>query len=433
MSAAEVFPTLGKSILTDAFRVVMDLEKSHGAAFIDARSGEEYIDFFSFFASNPIGFNHPRLSEPDFERKLLRVAKIKVSNSDVYTEELAEFISYFHQNFASGFDKLFFIEGGALGVENALKAAQDWKTQKNMAKGLSFEGGEILHFKKAFHGRTGYTLSLTNTVADKTKYFPKFDWPRVTHPSLSFPETPESQAKVESLEKQSLQEIQKAFESRKDRIAAILIEPIQGEGGDNFVRKEFLQKLKEICLENEALLIFDEVQTGLGITGKVWAYEHYGVKPDLMAFGKKVQVGGCAADLSRLKEVEHVFKVSSRINSTWGGNLADMTRSLQFMKIIKEENLLQHVSSLGEKMLEHLKDFAKKDERMSNVRGLGFWMAFDLPSPELRDQLLKKCWENRLMILPCGTHSIRLRPVLNLSSKEADEGLSRIEKSFQQI
>jgi L-lysine 6-transaminase len=433
LQASEVFPVLGKSILTDAFKVVMDLDKSHGAVFVDARSGDEYIDFFSFFASNPIGFNHPRLFEADFEKSLLRAARIKVSNSDVYTSELAEFISYFHSHFASSFDRLFFIEGGALGVENALKAAQDWKAQKNLAKGKSTEGGQVLHFKKAFHGRTGYTLSLTNTVIDKTKYFPKFDWPRVSHPSLHFPLTAESLADAEKLEAESLLQIKEAFHTRKNEICAILIEPIQGEGGDNFVRKEFLQALKTLCLENDALLVFDEVQTGMGITGKIWAYEHYDVQPDLIAFGKKVQVGGCAAHLTRLQEVDHVFKVSSRINSTWGGNLTDMTRSLQFMKIIREENLVQHSAALGEKILGHLQALADKDSRVTNVRGLGLWMAFDLPDQETRDKFLKLCWKNFLMILPCGTRSIRLRPVLNLTEAESEEGLNRLRKSLSEL
>ncbi|TVQ77628.1 MAG: L-lysine 6-transaminase [Bradymonadales bacterium] len=431
--ANSVFDRLSKSILTDAFRVVMDLEKSRGAVFIDARTGEDYIDFFSFFASNPIGFNHPRLSEPEFEKDLLRVAKIKVSNSDVYTTDLADFISYFHEHFASQFDKLFFIEGGGLGVENALKAAQDWKAQKNLAAGHKTEGGQVLHFKKAFHGRTGYTLSLTNTVPDKTRYFPKFDWPRVTHPSLNFPTTPESLEDVKKREALSIEEIKRAFQDRPHEICAIIIEPIQGEGGDNFVRKEFLQELKRLSLENDALLVFDEVQTGLGITGKVWAYEHFGVKPDLLAFGKKVQVGGCAADLSRLNEVEHVFKVSSRINSTWGGNLTDMLRSLQFMKIIREENLLEHVRKLGEEMLGSLRELSAKEARMTNVRGLGLWMAFDLPDQATRDRYLKSCWANRLMILSCGDRSIRLRPVLNLTKQEAEQGLDRLKKSFDSL
>lgn len=433
IAASEVFPILEKWILADGFDIVMDYKKSKGARIYDSKNERSFLDLFSFFASNPVGFNHPMMSDPDFERELLEGAKIKASNSDIYTTYLASFVDYFHQNFTAQFDKLFFIEGGALAVENCMKAAQDWKTRKNIKAGKSVEGGEIIHFRWAFHGRTGYTLSVTNTDPKKTKYFPKFDWPRVTTPKLKFPITDEEITRVKEKEDKAVQEIEQAFLERKDRIAAILIEPIQGEGGDNFFRKEFLQKLKDLCLEHEALLIFDEVQTGLGITGKAWAHEHYGVKPDLMAFGKKVQVCGVAADMKRLDEVDNVFRVSSRINSTWGGNLVDMIRSRQFMKIIKEQDLMKNAEVLGKKILSDLLSISKEDDRVSNVRGLGFWIAFDLPTTPLRDEFQKICFENGLMILPCGWNSMRLRPVLDLSPEEANEGLDLIKKGLQDL
>lgn len=429
---SDVFPLLEKSILADGFDVVMDFEKSKGAHFYDAKHQKTYIDFFSFFASNPIGYNHPKMSDPEFEKDLLAASKIKVSNSDIYSKYLADFTQTLHHNFLSKFDRLFFIEGGALGVENAIKTAQDWKVRKNLAANRGENGTQVLHFAKAFHGRTGYTLSLTNTVANKTAYFAKFDWPRVSNPKIQFPLTEESLAKVIEAENKTVQEIKQAFQSRPHEICSILIETIQGEGGDNFFRKEFLQKLKELSLENDALLIFDEVQTGMGITGKNWAHEHYDVVPDLMAFGKKVQVCGFAARLERLEEVDHVFKVSSRINSTWGGGLSDMARSTQFMKIILEERLVDNAQDLGKKMLGQLDELSNENEKITNVRGLGLWMAFDLPSADLRDQAIDKLWENGLMILPCGEKSIRLRPVLDLKASEADEGLSIIKKTLSQ-
>lgn len=429
----EVFSHLERHLLVDGFDVVMDFNKSKGARLYDGKNDRWMLDFFSFFASNPIGFNHPALSESDFENDLLTAAKVKVSNSDIYSNFLADFADYFHEHFLADFDRLFFVEGGGLGVENALKVAQDWKARKNLAAGKPEDAGEVLHFKEAFHGRTGYTLSLTNTVKDKTMYFPKFDWPRVTNPKLHFPLTDDSLAETKKLEAQAIQEIEQAFTERKDRICAILIEPIQGEGGDNFFRKEFHQQLKELSLKHEALFIYDEVQTGLGLTGKNWAHQHYDVLPDVIAFGKKVQMGGCAARLERLDEVDHVFKVSSRINSTWGGSLADMVRSRRFMQIIREEKLLEHVNQLGEKVLSWIQSIEENDERVTNARGLGLWIAFDLPDGNTRNAMIKKCWENGLMILPCGTNSIRLRPVLNITEEEAQEGLSLIKKSLKEI
>ena len=162
-------------------------------------------------------------------------------------------------------ERYLFIEGGALAIENTLKAAMDWKVRKNMAAGRGERGTEILHFRHAFHGRSGYTMSLTNTDPRKTDLFAKFDWPRVSNPAIDFslPEN-EREADVIEREKKSEAEIRKFIDERGTDIAAIIIEPIQGEGGDNHFRGEWLQKLREICDENDMLLIFDEVQSGLG-------------------------------------------------------------------------------------------------------------------------------------------------------------------------
>jgi L-lysine 6-transaminase len=428
----KVFDVLQKSILVDGFDMVLDPVKSRGARLYDSKHNRTMIDLFSFFASNPIGMNHPRLSEKAFEEKLLRFAKTKVSNSDIYTTAYAEFVSSFHKIAAPMFDRFFFIDGGALGVENAIKTAQDWKVRKNLEAGKGERGTQVLHFKEAFHGRTGYTLSLTNTAPEKILYFPKFDWPRVTNPKVQFPLTKENSRKTELLEKQSIAEIEQAFRDRPDEICCIIIETIQGEGGDNFFRAEFFQKLREICDQNEALLIFDEVQTGLGLTGKFWAFEHFKVLPDMIAFGKKTQVCGCAVRLNRLKEVDHVFKVSSRINSTFGGNLVDMVRTTQYLEIIVEENLLKHVTKLGNEMKIELDSMSEKFEEITAVRGLGLWMAFDLPSLELRNDLLDRCWKNGLIVLGCGTKSVRIRPILDLKSEEAEQALDLLQKSAEE-
>lgn len=430
MKTSDIFSSLEKSILVDGFDVVFDHKKSRGSRLWDAKNKRHLIDFFSFFASNPVGFNHPQLQDPSFEQELLLAAKVKISNSDIYSSILADFIEFFHQNFCPMFDRLFFIEGGALGVENAIKAAQDWKVRKNLAAGHGEIGAEVIHFRQAFHGRTGYTLSLTNTVPDKTAYFPKFDWPRIINPKLRFPLDEKNLEETLKLEAQAHQEIKSAFANRKNRICAILIEPIQGEGGDNLFRKEFLKSLKDLSLENDCLLIFDEVQTGMGITGKRWAFEHFDVQPDLMAFGKKVQVGGFAAKLDRLQEVDHVFKVPSRINSTWGGNLADMRRSLEFMRIILKENLLENARQTGDYLKTKLETMAQETNKISNVRGLGLWLAFDFENTKKRDDFFERSWNNGVMLLKCGDLSIRLRPLLNLSREEADEGLALIKKTL---
>ena len=322
----DVHSSLSKHILADGLDLVFDFEKSHGSWVHDARSGRDYLDFLTFFGSHPIGYNHPGMRDPAFLATLHRVAQLKPSLSDVYSVEYAEFVETFSRLAVPEYlPHVFFIEGGGVAVENALKTAFDWKVRRNRALGIPGEkGGQVIHFREAFHGRTGYTLSLTNTDPVKTAHFPKFRWPRIDNPKLRFPVTPEVEEDVRAAEQRALDQVREAFRQHGDDVAAILIEPIQAEGGDNHFRPEFLQALQKAAHENECLFIVDEVQTGIGLTGRMWAHEHFGLRPDALAFGKKAQVCGCLVGRRVDEEPENVFRVPSRINSTWGGNLTDM-------------------------------------------------------------------------------------------------------------
>ena len=341
----DVHKILSKYMLVDGFDLVLDLRKSKGCKIYDSRRDRWFIDFFSFFASSPLGCNHPALLEPEFLKKLAEVAVNKPTNSDVYTIEMAEFVETFARiAMPDHFKHLFFIEGGALAVENALKTAFDWKIRKNIAEGKGEKGEQVIHFQEAFHGRSGYTLSLTNTFDPrKTMYFPKFKWPRIINPKLKFPLTDENLKETIEKEKLAIQQIYDAIEKNPDDIAALIIEPIQGEGGDNHFRGEFLRELRKICDENDIMYILDEVQTGVGLTGKMWAYQHFDFNPDIVCFGKKTQVCGIMVS-SRVDEVkDNVFTVSSRINSTFGGNLTDMVRCQKYLEVIEEEKLVDKV------------------------------------------------------------------------------------------
>lgn len=436
VSAEEAMNDLGNYMLVDGFDLVLDMKKSQGANLYDARTGKRYIDFFTFFASMPLGMNHPKMLDDEFIRYMGEAALNKPSNSDIYTEGMASFVkTFFKVAVPSYFKYSFFICGGALAVENALKTAFDWKVRKNFQKGYTEEKGHrIIHFKQAFHGRSGYTMSLTNTDPAKINYFPKFDWPRITNPKLNFPLTEESIQKTIETEAIAIEEINKAFEMYKDDIAAIIIEPIQAEGGDNHFRKEFLQKLRDIANEKEALLIFDEVQTGGGLTGKFWAHENYGVIPDVMSFGKKMQICGILCT-ERIDEVnDNVFKMSSRINSTWGGNYVDMIRSTRYLEIIEEENLLQNVRDLSAPFNGEIARLADEFPNLiSNPRGLGFFSAYDMATAEIRDNFRSKCWDAGLIILSCGEKSIRFRPALNLHKSDMEEGFEVIRKVLKSL
>jgi L-lysine 6-transaminase len=238
IEANSVHTILGKHLLTDGFDIVLDLEKSKVPYLYDSKYGRKYLDFFTFFASNPVGMNHPKLHDEQFRETMIRVAIHNPSNSDIYTTEMAGFVDTFSRvGIPDYMPHAFFISGGALAVENALKVAFDWKVQLNFRKGYRTEKGHrVLHFEKAFHGRTGYTMSLTNTEPGKVAYYPKFDWPRIVSPAMKFPVNETTTQAVEELERKSLAQARKYFEIYKDDIAAIILEPIQGEGGDNHFR-----------------------------------------------------------------------------------------------------------------------------------------------------------------------------------------------------
>lgn len=430
INANKVKEVLSKHVLTDGIDPIFDEEQSEGSWFVDKRNGRKYLDLFSFFASSPVGFNHSRIRGS--AEKLGKIAKHKPTNSDIYTDTYAEFVQTFSEiGIPEELPYAFFIEGGTLGVENALKAAFDWKVRKNLSKGKAELGSKIIHFRNAFHGRSGYTLSLTNTEEQKIKYFPKFDWPRIDSPAIRFPLEENLDSLIEE-EKKSVDQIKKAISDYPDDIAAIIIESIQSEGGDNHFRGEFLAELRTIADESELMLIFDEVQTGVGLTGKFWAYEHLGVKPDMIAFGKKMQVCGFLSS-TRIDDIEeNVFKSSGRLNSTFGGNLVDMARTTIYLEIIRDEGLLEKAEVTGRHLLYRIE--ALQDEFsgfVSNARGRGLLCAFDLPTSDDRNKLIEKIMDNGALILGCGEKSIRFRPSLNISTDNIDRGIEIIEQSIK--
>ncbi|HEX9828970.1 MAG TPA: L-lysine 6-transaminase, partial [Bacteroidota bacterium] len=427
--------TLAKHTLVDGFDLVVDLRRSKGSYIYDSRFNKRYLDFFTFFSSGSVGLNHPKMTTPEFLEKLAYVSVNKPSNSDAYTVEMAEFVETFARIAQPSYlPYSFFIDGGALAVENAIKTAFDWKVRKNFVKGHTDERGwQVIHFRKAFHGRSGYTLSLTNTDPVKTNYFPKFKWPRIHNPVIKFPLNEQNLEQVKKEETLALQQIKQAIVNNPDDIAALIIEPIQCEGGDNQFRREFFVELRTICDESEILLIFDEVQTGIGISGKMWAHEYY-VKPDLCVFGKKTQICGFFSS-TRIDDVmDNVFHKPSRINSTFGGNLTDMVRFTKVLEIIEEEQLVQNSANVGTHLQKQLQTLEQDfSELTSNTRGKGLLCAMDLDTAQNRDQLRSKAYEEGLILIGCGDRSIRFRPALNISTQEIDEGISIIRHALQEI
>ena len=418
---------LNRHLLADGLNLVFDLERSRGSRIYDARAGEFYLDFFSCFSTVPLGYNHPRLTARETIEELGWAAVQKPSNSDIYTPEMAAFVDTFSRfGVPESMPHMFLIEGGALAVENALKTSFDWKVRKNLASAKGERGSQVIHFQDAFHGRSGYTLTLTNTDPIKTDFFPQFNWPRISNPNCVFPLEGENLEKVMAAEEEALNQIRTVLDAIGEDVACLIIEPIQCEGGDHHFRPEFHRALRQICDQYDILFIYDEVQTGFGMTGKMWAFEHF-VEPDIASFGKKSQVCGLIAG-PRVDEVpDNVFKVSNRLNSTWGGNLVDMVRSRIHMEIFEDENTFEHVRVMGDLLLREIQQLqADYPDKLSNARGLGLLCAFDLPDTETRDRLVKDLFKRHLIILGCGSRAIRFRTSLNIPEKDLREGLSII-------
>nr|Q01767.1 RecName: Full=L-lysine-epsilon aminotransferase; Short=L-lysine aminotransferase; AltName: Full=Lysine 6-aminotransferase [Streptomyces clavuligerus]AAA26777.1 lysine-epsilon-aminotransferase [Streptomyces clavuligerus] len=436
LHAQDVHQALEQHMLVDGYDLVLDLDASSGVWLVDAVTQKRYLDLFSFFASAPLGINPPSIVEdPAFMRELAVAAVNKPSNPDLYSVPYARFVKTFARVLGDPrLRRLFFVDGGALAVENALKAALDWKAQKLGLAEPDTDRLQVLHLERSFHGRSGYTMSLTNTEPSKTARFPKFGWPRISSPALQHPPAEHTGANQEA-ERRALEAAREAFAAADGMIACFIAEPIQGEGGDNHLSAEFLQAMQRLCHENDALFVLDEVQSGCGITGTAWAYQQLGLQPDLVAFGKKTQVCGVMGG-GRIDEVpENVFAVSSRISSTWGGNLADMVRATRLLETIERTQVFDTVVQRGKYFRDGLEDLAARHPSVvTNARGRGLMCAVDLPDTRTRNEVLRLMYtEHQVIALPCGGRSLRFRPALTIAEHEIDQALQALASSVTPV
>ena len=239
----------------------------------------------------------------------------------------------------------------------------------------------------------------------------------------------------ERVDRLALDQAAAAFREHPHDIACFIAEPIQGEGGDNHLSAEFLRAMQAMCADHDALLVLDEVQTGVGITGSAWAYQQLGLRPDVVAFGKKVQVGGVMAG-RRVDDVpDNVFRSAGRISSTWGGGLTDMVRSRRLLEVIERDGLFPRARRVGGLLLAGLQELSRRYPNLvDNARGRGLMCAIDLPTTGLRDQMVERLRvDERVIGIPCGTRSLRLRPTLSISEDEVALALAALDRVAERL
>jgi L-lysine 6-transaminase len=411
--------------------ICLNPEKSRGSYLYDDISGKTILDLYCFFSTLPLGYNHPIFSTDSFKNDLLTFGGLKPSTGRILTNFIDEFVTDFHNYVNSDiFNKYFFIHGGGLAVENALKIAFDWKRYINNKTGFKVDSNEmqVIALEDAFHGITGYGLSLSANQL-KCSHFPKFNWPKFKAPYKKFPHVEKNKLSFLEEQNQALKKIEDYInQCGKQYIASIIIELVQGGGGDNHLGEYYVRGLKDICRQNDILLIIDEVQTGFGVTGKLWCYEHYNIEPDLIAFGKKAQISGVCIG-KNIPNIEDVINVPGRISPTWNGDITDYVRCKYIIKAYNENNLIENASKLGKYIvlsLEQMKTFL-------NVRGRGFLIAFDFENSDDRDRYDQLCFEEGLFLLPMSDVTLRMRPNMALTKDEADHALEIIERVNNQM
>ena len=418
----QVHEIIGSVMLADGFPIVVDMARSQGQIIYDSKENKPYLDFFSYFASNPIGHNHPRMTEPEFVAKLGRAAVEKPSNSDVYTVEMAQFVATFHRvAMPDDMQHLFLISGGGLAIENAIKAAMDWKIRKNIEAGKGEIGTKVIHLKDAFHGRTGYTLTLTNTAnPNKYKYYAKFDWPRISCPAAKFPLEGKNLDDTIAAEKKALEEIESIFKADADNICSFIIEPVQGEGGVHPATMEFLQDAQQLCHMHDCILIIDEVQTGFGRTGKMFALEHFNLQPDILCLAKSIASGipmGATLLGERVKPLQPGIH-----GSTFGGNPIAISAAIATLEVLQEEKLAKRADVLGQYLMNELKKL--ESPLIREVRGMGLMVGIELRKKAA--PYIQALAEQGILVLSAGMTVIRLLPPLVITKEQLDEVITKI-------
>jgi L-lysine 6-transaminase len=395
------------------FGIKIDFEKSIGSYLFDKVSNRKFLDFFGMFATLVLGYNHQIFTSRSFKEELLRVSNVKITNCEILADESTEFHQEFSNYVSNGnFEYFHYCCTGALAIEAAIKTAIDYK--QTLAP-------KVISFNESFHGINGYggfVTSRFNPVKKRLDGFPGAFWPQVENPVITY----ENGIPQDNSDKISmvLRNIEQIIKRETPNIVAILVEPIQCTAGDQYFAPEFFLNLRDLADEYDIPLIFDEIQTGFGGTGKIWYFDYLEIEPDILTFGKKTQLSGIMVK----KKYSNIFSTPIRLEVTWDADLIDMIRCKYIVRTYQKENILNNVNIMGKVLLDELKSL----EHLRNIRGTGLLIAFDFDSNEERDQFCKGLYNGGLICNPTREKTIRFRPPLNITLDEVHHAIEIIKK-----
>lgn len=395
--ARAIIDIMNRNCYDSTFTYPLAISSGQGCIIHDV-DGNTFLDFSSNIGTCPLGYSHPAVL--DVLSEYSKNGAHKIAGQDFYCKEHAELSESVKSIIPSGF-KMFFVNSGAEAVENAIKLAY---------RKMSAQTPSLLHGVScinAFHGRTLGALSFT-----LSKPVQKAGYPELPVERIKFC-TDDDDPELESIEKILDQ----------NKVAFIMTELVQGEGGYNFASERFIQTLRRCSDRYGIPLILDEVQSGMARTGRWWAFEHYNVRPDIMSAAKALQVGMSAYD-ARFDPGEQ-----GALSSTWGGgSRIDMAVGAATIEVIKKDRLLENATTMGQRLQRGISDLAENRKAgITGVRGLGLMIGMEFDSKSRRDQMINKAFQNGLLLLPAGQKSMRVIPPLVINSEEVDEGLELLQ------
>jgi L-lysine 6-transaminase len=428
--SAAMLEELGRYVIATPYPFALDLEKCEGM-YLATMDGQRLFDWAGYFGSKLIGHNHPRLYEAEYTKRLVRAANNKVANPDFLTPECLEYYRLLYRLSPEAMRgatlEVYAVNSGAEAVENMMKYLVAKFNAKKRAQNQGITGRRFLYFDQAFHGRTVFALGVTQTIDPvATK-----DFHGLTtggNVKLPFPAVNNSEPEAANRQRtdDALRMVEMALAQMHDEIVGIIVEPIQGAGGQRVAEPRFFQGLSELAHKYDVYLAFDEVQTSLGPTGKLFAIDHFDLPhpPMAVAVGKKYG-SGAVYMLDPLEDI-------GVLDSTWGGTLADMVRVVQEVRIVEDEGLIEKANAKGERLAAGLRKLAERfPQHISNVRGMGLYQGFSLNVPEDKGRLVEIAREQYdLLLLGAGSNAIRTRPNLSVTEEEIDHFLELLGKSL---